>query len=107
LLVAEQHDKNVGDLQRLAVATREAAGAPAIVVLASSSGGKAGIVAAVTKDVVARGISAKAVIGEAARAIGGGAGGKDDVATGGGNRPDGVAEALRLAGDAAARALGS
>ena len=107
LLVGHQEGLAVGDLQRLAVATRDAAGGPAVVVLASSSGGKAGIVAAVTKEVVSRGTSAKAILGQAARAIGGGAGGKDEVATGGGNNPDGIAEALRLAGEAAREALGS
>jgi len=107
LLVAPQEDLAVGDLQRLAVATRDATGGPAVVVLASAAGGKAGIVAAITKDVASRGISAKTILAQAARAIGGGAGGKDEVATGGGNNPDGIADALRLAGDAARAALGS
>ena len=56
---------------------------------------------------VGRGVSAKAILSGAAKAIGGGAGGKDDLATGGGNRPDGIAEALRLAADAAREALGA
>lgn len=105
LLVAEQPGLNVGDLQRLGIATRDAFGGPAVVVLASSADGKAGIVAAVTKDVARRGVSAKAIIAQAARAIGGGAGGKDEVATGGGNNPAGVSEALTLARSAARDAL--
>jgi alanyl-tRNA synthetase len=41
------------------------------------------------------------LIAQAAKAIGGGAGGRDDVATGGGKNTDGIAEALRLARTAA------
>jgi alanyl-tRNA synthetase len=107
LVVAEQPGLGVDELQKLAVATRDAAGGPAIVVLAAASDGRAGIVAAVTKDLASRGISAKGLIAEAAKAIGGGAGGKDQVATGGGGRAGGVGEALRLAEAAARGALGA
>ncbi|MHB8512528.1 MAG: alanine--tRNA ligase [Actinomycetota bacterium] len=105
LIAIERPGLNVGDLQKLAIATRDAVGGPAICVIASSSDGKAGIVAAVTKDVASRGISARALLKDAAKAVGGGAGGKDEVATGGGNNPAGVAEALRLATIAAREAL--
>ena len=105
LVVAEVPGLGVGDLGKLAISVREAVRGPAAVVLGSGVDGKAGVVAAVTKDLVGRGISAKTILVSAAKAIGGGAGGKDDLATGGGNRPDGIAEALRLAGDAAREAL--
>jgi len=105
LVSIEQPGLNVGELQRLAIATRDAAGGPAVCIIVSSSEGKAGIVAAVTKDIASRGISARALIKDAARAIGGGAGGKDEVATGGGNNPGGVHEALKLATAAAREAL--
>ena len=105
LVVSEVPGLGVGDLGKLAVSVREAVKGPAAVVLGSGVDGKAGVVAAITKDLVARGVSAKAILSGAAKAIGGGAGGKDDLATGGGNRPDGIAEALRLAADAAREAL--
>jgi alanyl-tRNA synthetase len=70
------------------------------VVLGSSAGGKAVIVAAATKDLIVRGISAGAIVKQATEAIGGRGGGKPELAQGGG--PDGgrVGEAL-----AAAKAL--
>jgi len=41
------------------------------------------------------------LIKDAARAVGGGGGGKGDVATAGGKKPEGLDEALRLALEAA------
>jgi len=97
VVVAEVPGLRVDELQRLGVAVRETLAGPAVVVLGSSVDERAGIVAVIDKTTGARGIKARAIIADAARAIGGGAGGKDEVATGGGNRPEGVAEALRLA----------
>jgi alanyl-tRNA synthetase len=107
VVAAEVPGTSVSDLRALAVAVREAVKGPAIVVLASGADGKAGVVAAVSKELVGRGVSAQAIAKGAAEAIGGRAGGKDDLATGGGNRPEGVAEAVRLGGQAARDALGS
>ena len=53
------------------------------------------------KGTATSGTKAAALIAQAAKAIGGGAGGRDDVATGGGKNVDGLAEALRLARAAA------
>ena len=52
----------------------------------------------------ATGIQASSLIKDAAKAVGGGGGGKGDVATAGGRDPSGLDEALRIAGDAAAAA---
>ena len=101
VVIADVPRLNVGDLQKLAVAVRAAIGAPAAVVLGSADDGRAGIVAAVDKGTAASGVKAAALIAQAAKAIGGGAGGRDDVATGGGKNVDGLAEALRLARAAA------
>ena len=43
------------------------------------------------------------LIKDAAKAVGGGGGGKGDVATAGGKDPSGIDEALRIAAEAAAR----
>ncbi|HJR19716.1 MAG TPA: alanine--tRNA ligase-related protein, partial [Actinomycetota bacterium] len=107
IVAAEVPGVAVGELRALAVAVREAVKGPAIVALASGADGKAGVAAAVSKELVGRGVSAQAIAKGAAEAIGGRAGGKDDLATGGGNRPEGVAEAVRIAAEAARRALGS
>ncbi|MBI4729886.1 MAG: alanine--tRNA ligase [Acidobacteria bacterium] len=102
LVAAEVPGLSVGDLQQLAGSMREAIGGAAAVVLGSAVDGRAGIVAALGKDLVKAGGSAKRLIAEAARAIGGGAGGRDDMATGGGNRADGIPAALAAAEVAAA-----
>jgi alanyl-tRNA synthetase len=107
IVAAEVPGVGVGDLRSLAVAVREAVRGPAIVALASGADGKAGIAVAVSKELLGRGVKAPALAKGAAEAIGGRAGGKDDLATGGGNRPDGVSEAVRIAADEARRALGS
>ena len=49
----------------------------------------------------ATGIQASSLIKDAAKAVGGGGGGKGDVATAGGRDPAGLDEALRIAADAA------
>jgi alanyl-tRNA synthetase len=101
VVIADVPQLGVGDLQKLAVAVRDAIGAPAVVVLGSADDGRAGIVAAVDKGTASSGVKAAALIAQAAKAIGGGAGGRDDVATGGGKNVEGLAEALRLARAAA------
>jgi alanyl-tRNA synthetase len=73
---------------------------PSAVVLGSEFGGKAGLVALVSKDAVAEGLSAGSIIREIAPLVGGGGGGRDDMAQAGGKDPAKLEEAL-----AAARAL--
>jgi len=101
VVLAEIAGLGVGDLQKLAAAVRDRLGSPAAVVLASSEDGRAGIVAAVDKGTASSGVKAATLIARAAKAIGGGAGGRDDVATGGGKNVEGLPEALRLARAAA------
>ncbi|MGZ4211843.1 MAG: alanine--tRNA ligase [Actinomycetota bacterium] len=101
VLVSEVPGVAVGDLQKLAVAVREAIGPPSAVVLGSAVDGRAAIVAAVDKGTASSGVKAAALIAGAAKAIGGGAGGRDELATGGGPNTDGIAEALRMARAAA------
>jgi alanyl-tRNA synthetase len=52
------------------------------------------------------GIPASSLIRDAAQAVGGGAGGKGDVATAGGKDPSGIDEALRIAAKTVADARG-
>ncbi len=92
-----------GDLRELALAIRRQPGIRAVVLggLTSSGGVSSGgvsLVAAVTPEF---GGQAGDLIKDAARAVGGGGGGKGDVATAGGKNPDGLDEALRLATEAA------
>ena len=64
------------------------------VLLASDLGSKALFVAAVTKDLVQKGINAGNMVKEAARTAGGGGGGRPDFAQAGGKNPQKIDEAI-------------
>jgi len=81
-------------------------GQPSAVVLGGEFGGKAGLVALVSKDAVERGLAAGAIIREIAPIVGGGGGGRDDMAQAGGKDPAKLDEALAAARAAIERELG-
>ena len=89
-------------LRDLAVAIRQQAGVEIVVLGGVSDTGGVSLVAAVTP---ATGIVAGDLIKDAAKAVGGGGGGKGDIATAGGKNPAGLDEALQLATAAAAKAV--
>ncbi|MGY1772277.1 alanine--tRNA ligase [Blastococcus sp. SYSU D00813] len=92
-----------GDLRTLALDVRARLGdRPAVVLLASESGGKVALVAALTPAAQERGLSAGDLIKTAAGPVGGRGGGKADVAQGGGTDPGGIPAAL-AAGEQAVR----
>jgi alanyl-tRNA synthetase len=76
------------------------------VVLVAAGGDRVVLVAAVNDAARALGLSANALLREAAPAVGGKGGGKDDVAQGGGTDPAGVPQALALAEALVARTVG-
>ena len=94
------------DLRRLAAEVRGALGTAAVVALGAANDGKAQLIATVTDDLVARGVSARTVLAPAAKRVGGGAGGGDDLAQAGGRDADGLDEALATAAAEARTALG-
>ena len=59
--------------------------------------GKASLIAAVTPDLVKKGLKAGDVVKQVAPLIGGGGGGKPDMAQAGGKDPSKLAEALQKA----------
>jgi alanyl-tRNA synthetase len=74
--------------------------------LAARSGAKASLLAFVTDDLVeSRGLSADALIKEVAPILGGGGGGRAQLATAGGKDPDRIPEALRHGRDVLGRML--
>ena len=86
-----------GDLVRgLALDIRGRLTGPGAVVVAAG-GQRVTMVAAVNEAGRARGLSANALLREAAPAVDGKGGGKDDVAQGGGTNPAGIADALARA----------
>ena len=87
-----------GDLRDLAVAVRQQAGVEIVVLGGVTDTGGVSLVAAVTP---ASGTAAGDLIKDAAKAVGGGGGGKGDIATAGGKNPEGLDEALRIAAAAA------
>jgi alanyl-tRNA synthetase len=64
------------------------------VVVGNGEGGKAMLVAAVTASAIERGVTAPGLLRDAAAVIGGGAGGKDNLANAGGKEAAAVADAL-------------
>ncbi len=82
----------------LAVAVRQQDGVRVVVIGSVTDSGGVSLVGAVAQGV---GGSAGDLIKDAARAVGGGGGGKGDIATAGGKNPAGLDEALRIAADKA------
>ena len=89
------------DLRRLAAEIRGALGEGAVVVVGAANDGKAQLIGTVTADLVERGVSARAVLTDAARTVGGGAGGRDDLAQAGGRDAGALDDALEVARTAA------
>ena len=85
---------SAGDLRDLVVAVRQVSGTRAAVLCGVTDSGGVSLVSAVAADFP---VAAGELIKEAARAIGGGGGGKGDVATAGGKEPAGIDDALRTA----------
>jgi alanyl-tRNA synthetase len=98
-LVAERvPEAGADDLRRIASAVRDRVGAgPGVVVLGAEHQGKAAMVALLTPDLAGVGAAAREVLARAAKAVGGGAGGKGDLASAGGRDPSQLDEALRIA----------
>ncbi|GAB2479953.1 alanine--tRNA ligase [Streptosporangium sandarakinum] len=94
------------DLRKLAldVRGRFPADRAAVVVVAGVPGDRPVVVAAVNEAGRARGLKAGRLVGVAAKALGGGGGGKDDVAQGGGARPEAIGDALGAVQQAIAQA---
>ncbi len=101
-LLVERRDDALNVLRDLAAAVRDKIG-PSIVILGAAADGKVNLAAAATKTL---GIDAKQILSAAAQHIGGGAGGKPDLAMAGGRNPDGLDEALAVASREAESALG-
>jgi alanyl-tRNA synthetase len=97
VLVAQVDGLAPNDLRELAIAVRQQ-GVSAVVLGGVTDTGGVSLVAAVLPD---SGKQAGDLIRQAAKAVGGGGGGKGDIATAGGKLPEGLPEALRLAETAA------
>jgi alanyl-tRNA synthetase len=99
-------DVSPDELRRLALEIRQHLKDRGIVTLGTTSAeGKAQLVCAVTDDLVSSGVEARPILQAAAQAIGGGAGGKGELAQAGGRDADKLDEALEVAATEARRAV--
>ena len=98
LVVARVDGLAPGDLRELTLAVRQQSGVEIVVLGGVSDTGGVSLVSAVTP---ASGRVAGDLIKDAAKAVGGGGGGKGDIATAGGKNPAGLDEALDIARRAA------
>ncbi|MBV7432262.1 alanine--tRNA ligase [Dermabacteraceae bacterium TAE3-ERU5] len=89
-------DVAAGDLRTLAMDLRTRLGddSPAVVAVAGESNGKAALVIATNESARDAGLKAGKLLAQAAQAMNGRGGGKDDLAQGGGGEPQLVAQAF-------------
>jgi alanyl-tRNA synthetase len=109
LLVAEvKKDLQANPKQLLELANRlqSKLAAPSVIVLGGEFGGKAGLVALASKEAIGAGASAGSIIREIAPLVGGGGGGREDMAQAGGKDPSKLGEALDAARALVERELG-
>ena len=92
------------DLRELALAVRQDAQVKLVVLGGVTDSGGVALVATVSSGVS---LSAGELIKDAAKAVGGGGGGKGDIATAGGKNPEALDEALEIARRVATEAIGS
>ncbi|MBW3578304.1 MAG: alanine--tRNA ligase [Actinobacteria bacterium] len=103
----EAVDVNTDELRQLALEIRNHLGQRGVVVVGTTTAeGKAQLVGVVTTDLVDAGVEARPILHAAAQVVGGGAGGKADLAQAGGREGARLGEALRVAADEARRAVG-
>jgi alanyl-tRNA synthetase len=103
-LVVARRDLEVDALRSLAQTLKGRLGS-AVVVLGAAGEGRANLVGAVTKDLTERGISARDLLAPGAVLLGGGGGGRPELAISGGPNSDALEEAIQAVASAAHQAL--
>jgi alanyl-tRNA synthetase len=104
MVISLRKDASVDDLRKLATALRDELGS-GVVVLGSTSNGKANLVAATSKDLVGKGISSSPFVSTGAKVLGGGGGGKPEMAVAGGPQAEQIGKALEAVEEEVRRAL--
>ena len=97
LIVAELPAGNPNVMRQLIDQVRKMDGSSAVLLAAKSGDAKVTLVAGVTKDLVDKGVSAGNWVKEVAPVVGGGGGGKPDMAQAGGKQPDKIPAAIEAA----------
>ncbi|MEZ5943004.1 MAG: alanine--tRNA ligase [Planctomycetaceae bacterium] len=96
IVCIELQDVDRDTLREYADQLRNQGGSIAVL-LGTTIEGKVALLAAVSKDLVKRGIKAGDCVREAAKAVGGGGGGRPDLAEAGGKLPEKIPQALEVA----------
>jgi alanyl-tRNA synthetase len=97
LIVAETPNANPGMMRQWIDQLRKKSSEPVAVLLANRSDDKVTLIAGISQSLVDRGLSAGQWITPVAQAVGGGGGGKPDLAQAGGKIPAKLPEALQIA----------
>jgi alanyl-tRNA synthetase len=97
IVVAETPGANHNVMRQTIDQLRKTASPIAVLLAARQDDDKVVLVAGLSHDLVKRGLSAGAWVGEVAKLVGGGGGGKPDLAQAGGKSPEKLPEALAFA----------
>ncbi len=95
-IICQQIDTNDRDILREYADQLRQKGGSVAILLAAEIDGKVALLAAVSKDLVKKGVKAGDCVKEAAKAVGGGGGGRPDLAEAGGKDPSKIGEALQV-----------
>ena len=94
-IISEENDFDIAGLRNLGDQLKDKLGS-GLIILATSKNDKVGFVIMATKDIIKKGIHAGKLVGEIAKATGGGGGGRPDMAQAGGKDIEKIPEALKL-----------
>jgi alanyl-tRNA synthetase len=100
VLVAEIEVANPNRMRQLVDQLRKQFQPIAVLLAAASDDGKVLLVAGVTRDLIEQGVSAGNWVKDVAPIVGGGGGGRPDLAQAGGRQPEKITEALETARNA-------
>ncbi len=103
-LVVARRDLTVDALRSLALNLKGRLGS-AVIVLGSAGEGRANLVGALSKDLVDRGLNARDLLKPGADLLGGGGGGKPDLAISGGSNSEALDDAIEAVATAAKEAI--
>ncbi|GKX30100.1 alanine--tRNA ligase [Vallitalea longa] len=98
LLTANIEDQDVNGLRNLGDSLKQKLG-EGVIVLTTSKGSKVNLVVMATDEAIKKGAHAGNLIREVAKVVGGGGGGRPNMAQAGGKNPDKINEALEKAKD--------
>ncbi|MEO0530704.1 MAG: DHHA1 domain-containing protein [Planctomycetota bacterium] len=107
VVIAETPGAAAPLMRQLIDAVRQKTESAAVLLASAEGDSKVTLIAGITKDLQDRGVSAGKWIGPVAKAVGGGGGGRPDMAQAGGKQPAKLPEAINAARETIAQMLGA